>query len=53
MSKGISKFHRLGSELQEKTEECNLKKIKTLEEVRSLLNAPHDPVRIVPQVRLT
>ena len=40
-------------EILEKAEECDMKKMKTGGEVRSLLNAPQDPVRIGPKVRLT
>ena len=42
----------MGSESEEKAEECDLKKMKTKGEMRSLLNAPQDPVKISPQVRL-
>ena len=38
---------------QEKTEECDLKKMKTKGEMRSLLNAPQDPVKVGAWVRLT
>jgi hypothetical protein len=42
----------MGSESDEKAEECDLKKMKTKGEMRSLLYAPQDPVRINLRVRL-
>ena len=51
--KGIRSFIALDRNQRKKTEECDLKKMKTKGEMRSLLNAPQDPVRIGLMVRLT